>query len=78
MSMKSGQPIPFPVRRKPVPEIAPRRRGRPASLAEIPGQPSSTQRDWLAEHGCGELQGYLLGRPAPFEDVVANIKAQRG
>ncbi|MCZ8064269.1 EAL domain-containing protein [Silanimonas sp.] len=42
------------------------------------GVETEPQRDWLAEHGCGELQGYLLGRPAPFEDVVANIKAQRG
>jgi hypothetical protein len=48
MSMKSGQPIPFPLRRKPAPEIAPRRRGRPASLSEAPGLPSPAQRDWLA------------------------------
>jgi len=42
------------------------------------GVETEPQRDWLAEHGCGELQGYLLGRPAPFDDVVATIKAQRG
>lgn len=42
------------------------------------GVETEPQRDWLAEHGCGELQGYLLGRPAPFDDVVAMIKAQRG
>jgi diguanylate cyclase (GGDEF)-like protein len=42
------------------------------------GVETDPQRDWLAEHGCGELQGYLLGRPAPFEDVLAMIKGQRG
>ncbi len=42
------------------------------------GVETEPQRDWLAEHGCGELQGYLLGRPASFEDVVAMIRAQRG
>jgi diguanylate cyclase (GGDEF)-like protein/PAS domain S-box-containing protein len=41
------------------------------------GVETEPQRDWLAEHGCGELQGYLLGRPAPFEDVLATIKSQR-
>jgi hypothetical protein len=47
MTSKSGAPIPFPLRRKPVPEIAPRRRGRPAGLAENPGEPTPAQRDWL-------------------------------
>ena len=42
------------------------------------GVETEPQRDWLAEHGCGELQGYLLGRPAPFDEVLASIKAQRG
>ena len=42
------------------------------------GVETDAQRDWLAEHGCGELQGYLLGRPAPFDEVLAMIKAQRG
>lgn len=41
------------------------------------GVETEPQRDWLAEHGCGELQGYLLGRPAPFDEVLAMIKAQR-
>ena len=48
MSTKPGAPIPFPLRRKPVPEIAPRRRGRPAGLAAAPGEPTPAQRDWLA------------------------------
>jgi diguanylate cyclase (GGDEF)-like protein/PAS domain S-box-containing protein len=42
------------------------------------GVETEPQRDWLAEHGCGELQGYLLGRPAPFDDVLAMVKGQRG
>jgi EAL domain-containing protein (putative c-di-GMP-specific phosphodiesterase class I) len=42
------------------------------------GVETDTQRDWLAEHGCGELQGYLFGRPAPFDEVLAMIRAQRG
>lgn len=42
------------------------------------GVETDIQRDWLAEHGCGELQGYLLGRPEPFAAVLAKIRAQRG
>ncbi|GIX38552.1 MAG: GGDEF domain-containing protein [Silanimonas sp.] len=42
------------------------------------GVETEAQRDWLAEHGCGELQGYLLGRPVPFDEVLAMIRAQRG
>ena len=42
------------------------------------GVETDAQRGWLAEHGCGELQGYLLGRPAPFDDVLASIRSQRG
>jgi EAL domain-containing protein (putative c-di-GMP-specific phosphodiesterase class I) len=41
------------------------------------GVETEPQRDWLAEHGCGELQGYLLGRPVPFAEAVAMVKAQR-
>ncbi len=26
------------------------------------------QRDFLAEHGCGDFQGYLFGRPMPVEE----------
>jgi hypothetical protein len=47
MSNKSGNTIPFPQRRRAVPEIAPPRRGRPASLADEDGRPSDTQRAWL-------------------------------
>lgn len=58
MSLKSGDPIPFPLRRKPAPEIAPRRRGRPASLAQAPGMPTPAQRDWL-QRGLDQAGGKL-------------------
>lgn len=35
------------------------------------------QQDWLVAHGCDELQGYHLGRPAPLGDVVALLDAGR-
>lgn len=58
MSVKSGEPIPFPLRRKPVPEIAPRRRGRPSSLADAPGLPTPAQREWL-QRGLDQAGGKL-------------------
>ena len=64
MSTRSGAPIPFPLRRKPAPEIAPRRRGRPAGLAAAPGEPTPAQRDWLARGLC-QPGGKL---PLFFED----------
>lgn len=35
------------------------------------GVETAAQRDWLAEHGVDELQGYYLGRPTRFEGAVA-------
>ena len=64
MSSRSGEPIPFPVRRKPAPEIAPRRRGRPASLAASPGMPSPAQVEWL-RRGLDQAGGKL---PLFWED----------
>ncbi len=29
--------------------------------------------DWLAQHGCDEAQGYLMGRPMPVEDFEASL-----
>ena len=31
------------------------------------------QLDWLADHGCDEVQGYLLARPLPFEEWLASL-----
>ncbi|KAG1254717.1 hypothetical protein G6F68_010716 [Rhizopus microsporus] len=36
-----------------------------AEGVETPGQ-----LDWLAAHGCDQVQGYLLGRPAPLEQII--------
>ncbi|AWH20177.1 EAL domain-containing protein [Stenotrophomonas sp. S48] len=36
-----------------------------AEGVETPGQ-----LDWLAAHGCDQVQGYLLGRPAPLEKII--------
>ncbi|WP_144814098.1 putative bifunctional diguanylate cyclase/phosphodiesterase [Aerolutibacter ruishenii] len=35
------------------------------------GVETPAQRDWLAEHGVDELQGYFLGKPTRFEGAVA-------
>ena len=40
------------------------------------GVEDEAQLAWLREQGCDEAQGYLLGRPAPLEDVVASIERQ--
>lgn len=37
------------------------------------GVETEFQLDWLKEHGVDEFQGYLLGRPAPFDQVVAEL-----
>ncbi|MCF5092466.1 EAL domain-containing protein [Stenotrophomonas sp. PA-6-5C] len=39
-----------------------------AEGVETPGQ-----LDWLAAHGCDQVQGYLLGRPAPLEKIIAQL-----
>ncbi|MFP5374499.1 MAG: EAL domain-containing protein, partial [Gammaproteobacteria bacterium] len=40
-----------------------------ATVAE--GVETAEQLQWLRDHGCDEVQGYLLARPAPFEDILA-------
>jgi PAS domain S-box-containing protein len=40
-----------------------------AEGVETPGQ-----HEWLAAHGCDQVQGYLLGRPAPLVDVIARLE----
>jgi EAL domain-containing protein (putative c-di-GMP-specific phosphodiesterase class I) len=37
------------------------------------GVETEFQLDWLKEHGVDEFQGYLLGRPVPFDQVVAEL-----
>ncbi len=41
-----------------------------AEGVETPGQ-----LQWLAAHGCDQVQGYLLGRPAPLERIIAELDA---
>jgi len=35
------------------------------------GVETAEQLQWLRAHGCDEVQGYLLARPAPIEDILA-------
>ena len=37
------------------------------------GVETPAQLDWLRAHGCDQVQGYLLARPAPFDEVMAAI-----
>ncbi len=39
-----------------------------ATVAE--GVETVQQERWLREHGCNELQGFLLGRPQAFDDLL--------
>ena len=38
------------------------------------GVETQAQRDWLVARGCDELQGYLLGRPQLFDQMLAALK----
>jgi len=40
-----------------------------AEGVETPGQ-----HEWLAAHGCDQVQGFLLGRPAPLADVIERLE----
>jgi len=40
------------------------------------GVETAQQHDWLRSRGCDEMQGYLLGRPQPFDEVVAALCPQ--
>lgn len=37
------------------------------------GVETQAQHDWLRERGCDELQGFLLGQPLPFAQVLAEL-----
>ncbi|MEO7251059.1 MAG: EAL domain-containing protein [Arenimonas sp.] len=37
------------------------------------GVETPAQLEWLRAHGCDQVQGYLLSRPAPFDEVMAAI-----
>jgi len=38
------------------------------------GVEREAQLQWLAEHGCDQAQGYLLGRPSPLEDLLLQLR----
>ncbi len=40
------------------------------------GVETTQQHDWLRAHGCDEVQGYLLGRPQPFETLLPLLQQQ--
>ena len=42
------------------------------------GVEREAQLQWLVEHGCDQAQGYLLGRPAPLEDLLAHLPRNGG
>jgi EAL domain-containing protein (putative c-di-GMP-specific phosphodiesterase class I) len=44
-----------------------------AAVAE--GVETPRQERWLREHGCGEMQGYLLGRPQAFDALLPDLLA---
>ena len=39
------------------------------------GVETEAQLGWLHTRGCGEFQGFLLARPAPFDEVLARLGA---
>jgi EAL domain-containing protein (putative c-di-GMP-specific phosphodiesterase class I) len=39
------------------------------------GVETAEQRAFLETHGCDRMQGYLLGRPAPAEEIGAWLAA---
>lgn len=42
------------------------------------GVETTKQLAFLREHGCDEVQGFLLGRPAPAEEIPDFVKERRG
>lgn len=49
--------------------------GRSLKLSVIAeGVEIEGQRDLLHKCGCGNFQGYLFGRPAPMDELMANAR----
>ena len=42
------------------------------------GVENEAQLEWLTAHGCDQVQGYLLGRPAPLPEVIELLELSRG
>ncbi|MCL1634152.1 EAL domain-containing protein [Luteimonas sp. SX5] len=42
------------------------------------GVESDAQRQWLLAQGCDQAQGFLFGRPAPLEEVMASMRQNGG
>ena len=40
------------------------------------GVETSEQRQFLHDHGCGLMQGYIFGRPMPAEEMEALLRKQ--
>lgn len=41
------------------------------------GVETDGQHRWLAAHGCDQVQGYLMGRPLPLQDVLVLLERSR-
>ena len=41
------------------------------------GVETDGQHRWLAAHGCDQVQGYLLGRPMPLQEVLTVLDRSR-
>ena len=39
------------------------------------GVETEEQLNWLRARGCDEIQGFLLGRPQPFEQLLDSLQA---
>jgi EAL domain-containing protein (putative c-di-GMP-specific phosphodiesterase class I) len=39
------------------------------------GVETEAQLEWLRANGCDEVQGYLMARPAPFDEILSGLQA---
>jgi EAL domain-containing protein (putative c-di-GMP-specific phosphodiesterase class I) len=42
------------------------------------GVETAAQREWLRAQGCDEIQGYLVGHPAPFAEIMDALSGTDG